>query len=102
MARAPPFPFSEFVFALQSFSGQSQLLTYCYVVVVIPYYLSLGWVGALPSQLGVTGHMNFEISVTDWAPERTTSGAISPPRLPDTTDGPTAEMRPKLEVTETS
>ena len=54
------------------------------------------------SQLGATGHMNFEISVTDWAPERTTSGAISPPRLPDTTDGPTAEMRPKLEVTETS
>ena len=45
MARAPPFPFSEFVFALQSFSGQSQLLTYCYIVVVIPYYLSLGWVG---------------------------------------------------------
>ena len=54
------------------------------------------------SQLGVMGHMNFEISVTDWAPELTTSGAISPPRLPDTTDGPTAEMRPKLEVTETS
>ena len=54
------------------------------------------------SQLGVSGHMNFEISVTDWAPELTTSGAISPPRLPDTTDGPTAEMRPKLEVTEPS
>ena len=54
------------------------------------------------SQLGVMGHMNFEISVTDWAPELTTSEAISPPRLPDTTDGPTAEMRPKLEVTETS
>ena len=54
------------------------------------------------SQLGVMGHMNFEISVADWAPELTTSGAISPPRLPDTTDGPTAEMRPKLEVTETS
>ena len=45
MARAPPFPFSEFVFALQSFSGQSQLLTCCYIVVVIPHYLSLGWVG---------------------------------------------------------
>ena len=56
----------------------------------------------LGSQLGVMGHMNFEISVTDWAPELTTSEAISPPRLPDTTDGPTAEMRPKLEVTETS
>ena len=41
----PLFPFSEFAFALQSFSGQSQLLTYCYIVVVIPYYLSLGWVG---------------------------------------------------------
>ena len=54
------------------------------------------------SELGVMGHMNFEISVTDWAPELATSGAISPPRLPDTTDGPTAEMRPKLEVTETS
>ena len=54
------------------------------------------------SELGVMGHMNFEISVTDWAPELTTSEAISPPRLPDTTDGPTAEMRPKLEVTETS
>ena len=46
MARALPFPFSEFVFALQSFSGQSQLLTCCYIiVVVIPRYLSLGWVG---------------------------------------------------------
>ena len=54
------------------------------------------------SQLGVLGHMNFKIYVTDWAPEFTTSEAISPPRLPDTTDGPTAEMRPKLEVTETS
>ena len=54
------------------------------------------------SELGVMGHMNFEISVADWAPELTTSEAISPPRLPDTTDGPTAEMRPKLEVTETS
>ena len=53
------------------------------------------------SQLGVMGHMNFKIYVTDWAPELTTSEAISPPRLPDTTDGPTAEMRPKLEVTET-
>ena len=42
---SPLFPFSEFAFALQSFSGQSQLLTYCYIVVVIPYYLSLGWVG---------------------------------------------------------
>ena len=59
-------------------------------------------VGRGSSELGVMGHMNFEISVTDWAPELTTSGAISPPRLPDTTDGPTAEMRPKLEVTETS
>ena len=54
------------------------------------------------SELGVMGHINFEISVTDWAPELTTSGAISPPRLPDMTDGPTAEMRPKPEVTETS
>ena len=55
VARAPPFPFSEFVFALQSFSGQSQLLTYCYVVVVIPYYLSLGWVGGKGSwEEGVT------------------------------------------------
>ena len=54
------------------------------------------------SELGVMGHINFEISVTDWAPELTTSEAISPPRLPDTTDGPTAEMRPKLEVTKTS
>ena len=52
--------------------------------------------------MGVMGHMNFKIYVTDWAPELTTSEAISPPRLPDTTDGPTAEMRPKLEVTETS
>ena len=52
--------------------------------------------------MGVLGHMNFKIYVTDWAPEFTTSEAISPPRLPDTTDGPTAEMRPKLEVTETS
>ena len=57
---------------------------------------------SLRSELGVMGHMNFEISVADWAPELTTSEAISPPRLPDTTDGPTAEMRPKLEVTETS
>ena len=50
------------------------------------------------------GHMShkFEIYVTDWAPELTTSEAISPPRLPDTTEGPTAEMRLKHEVIETT
>ena len=41
----PPFSSPKFVFALESFPGQSQLLTCCYVVVVIPYYLSLGRVG---------------------------------------------------------
>ena len=56
---------------------------------------------AVGESIGGHGPHKFEIYVTDWAPELTTSEAISPPRLPVTTDGPTAEMRPKLEVTET-
>ena len=62
-----------------------------------------GEVGVREVTKSIGGHRShkFEISVTDWAPELTTSEAISPPRLPVTTDGPTAEMRPKLEVTET-